>query len=910
MYKEITLFILLISFTSVKANTRDDRLLKLVDEEINTIKSIGSTGPKLSHRMVSLLYEKLKITNRYENDNILKKNIKLTHRNKRKVYPKSFELIKKIQKRVNYNLKMWPNFILNYDHYYILGLVYRDFINFYKGEKFFHKSLKLIPKNKVKELYKIRVTIAETYYNKKKYKSAIAFYNKIVSIKNEWQSKHYYNLSWCEFKTKIYKKALSQLLISKNLSNIKENINFEDQVLQSLPLFYAYAKKINEGLVFAKTLNGEEQFNFVTTLAKSANKKEKSNIVFQILKTSLNFQEDKSYKLGLMYELIKYNRLYKKHDNFFRNSKKLWNIVKSLKEEDSFFSSDLKLNIKEEIRSYVGYKQLRFLKAKNKSNKKLQQLNTYFEILKSVNKKESYKYDYFIAENYYSVNNFTSAFKYYKFSTDKALLEKDNDFIKKNFKSIFSLLKNIDNQKRRNDHYFYYAFNSYLAFNKKDKTAKEIYPKLYLLQFSNKEFKLCNKTLLTYIDNYPLDIKTQRNLYLKQFDHQSKALNILEVEKILKMINLNNFLSFSTNKKQEIQNNYHAILLNKALISQKQKDFKNSLNLLNKIDYKTSTDLKTSIESLKLKIILAINLSKDEIIRENILKLNEINNKDIKTIDYVFIKKISSLLLDSQQDQNNIILYQTYSKLSCMNQYNYLLFSNILGKIEFLNAINEINSCEEKDHSIKQLVNNKLEDNYNIDELVKIPKTTWDTRNLVKNKLINLLDKNYAHFVTKYNLVKEKGYGYKVFENIIINTTKIQNNFDKIEKVTFIKLAYKTPEKLNSDLNINITKYKKWLKIIASVKKVQNTNNLSIINSSKIILNKEILKSLNLEELPSEVSKQLLSIKNKFTLNIDRLNKKRLDIRKQNGERSKEYLELKKIYDKNFPYIIAGVTHE
>lgn len=556
----ITFILSLSSFAKSDVN-RNKMLLKMISKEIRTIKKVRNRGPNLEYRLLELYTENLKIMKAIETDHFLKnRNAKLK---KKHFFSRSISLNKKVEKLGLKITKKWKNYRANAAIYYTLALNERDFNSSKKTERYLIKSLR-VAQHGSPIVHHIKTTLAEMYYNDKKYSKAVRLYKDVIkNLGDEWYAKHHYNYSWCLLKTKRISFALTEMLKAYKFSKNPRYVSVESQVLDAISIFYIQNNKIKEGTDFYIS-NVKGPAEYITKFSTRAQTTKKYEEVKKILdagvQNALIKKQDSELVHYYNYQLEFY-RTYKRTSKHLNTTKKLTGLFTkgSLKDEK------LEESV-QKIKSYVGFLQIKLSKNKKISveeyNKGLL-ISTldYFNQLQIIDSKKKTEYIYFQGETLFSVGEFKRAYRKYaktleilkvtkqeelliaKKAKKKAILSWNDKFAKKIINSLLASLEKFEEYNLSDIRYQTYVYSNHINIWPKDKKSQLIYPKLFSIYFKKKELKKAVTVIKNYNRNFPVDIKGQKGMFAKVFDHYVK---LKDTDKITFWINEFNkgFLSF------------------------------------------------------------------------------------------------------------------------------------------------------------------------------------------------------------------------------------------------------------------------------------------------------------------------------------------------------------------------------
>jgi hypothetical protein len=572
-------FSVVIHAAEVRMPKKWHKLNKLLDQEEKTIATITRMGPRLKWRLIELGTERIKLIKEKENKTFL--SAKPSYRKKKGkkfFFKKSTAKYKEVRRDALRLMRKWPRFNYNSEIYFTLALNSRDYGGDKETEKFLLKSLKVaIPRSPI--IHSAKTSLAEYYYNSKKYKKAIRYYKDVLkNTEDEWYTKHLYNVSWCYIKTKQYDAAIDSAKLSFFTSKNKSYISVKRQVLDSIGFFFVLGERVKEGASFYID-NVESPGEYMIKMAKkTADDKgyELANFVFDAaLSNSIdkkNTEEEVEIRLSQL--------------DFFRNFKKFekfWNTTVALDKINKVkpIGEDFKVTAVEKIRSFVGYLQVRFTRnsktnIESYSQQDKNRILNFFEVLSRLNPPKTDSYHFYQGETLFAVNEFKQSFSYYqkglefnklkdlreklknpkrkvkkvakkrKASNSKKIQKKKIDpKLEKMVKSLpkmtkeekvahtalkvkffDSLLASLENGTFSKDLRYkntVYTYQNHIDIYPKNPRSRIIYRKLFNLHLTKLDIKKSMPILNRYIAAYKVDKEIQQGMFTKVMDYFIKT---------------------------------------------------------------------------------------------------------------------------------------------------------------------------------------------------------------------------------------------------------------------------------------------------------------------------------------------------------------------------------------------------
>jgi len=503
-----------------------NKLYNMINEELKYIHSFKKMGPKIAYRMIELKTEKLKLIRQKENKSFLH-NALTTKRKKSSYFRESNTLLKEIEDIGVKVIKKYPRYKYTSDIYYTLALNNKDYGSGKKTLLYLKKSIaSTVPGSPL--IYHLNVSMAEYYYNHKSYQKAIRYYRQVLRNKNdEWLAKHQYNASWCYLKVQDYRSAV-KLLTSAYYTGAKENyITVGPQVLEAMTLFFVHAKSIDEGISFFINNRKEDSSTYLRQMAKRSATiggfKESNRIINIAHQKSIEEKNDSSL-LEILSTKLDFYRNFKRPNLYLKTSQEL----KSYHQDKPIPPQQLDIVISK-IKEYAGYSQMRLTK-----NFKVQSDGPYdqslykrtitlFNILRSINPKDSSWYYFYQGETTFSLGLHTKAFIYYKKSLNRhkkgMYVEKGSILLEKIFDSMFSILEQTRWKKAIKEKRTIYAYQQHTHLLPSSKRSQKIYPKLYALYLSQEKITPAIKTLDWYKKHFSKDLKIQQGMLTTLIDY-------------------------------------------------------------------------------------------------------------------------------------------------------------------------------------------------------------------------------------------------------------------------------------------------------------------------------------------------------------------------------------------------------
>lgn len=558
----------------VELSERWHRLNDLLVEEINTIKTVRNPGGNLLHRLVELKTQRIELEHERENKEYLFQAVELGNPNN-KSRQDFFHTSRNLYKEaLNTGLRItedYPNYQRLDEVYYALALNERDYNRSNRIEEFLNQALRIARNNESR--HKILVELAEYYYNEKRFDEAITAYNIVIRNSNdEWLAKHHFNLAWCLYQTNQRNKGIDHLLKSFNYGEKKQYISLEEQVTNSLALFYIQTQRENEGIEFLSKLPTPENLRsltYMTNLAQSQGSYEQTiKVLEKTLSLSRNYARSNENNAPSSYAhllTIKNIAL-----DIYRNSKE-YNKFRAITEEikelylNGYYENEndpLRQQAIEKVRGLAGFfqenvsRQAKFYpdQFKNLNNPILARALYFLNILTELHPEKSYEYYFFIGETLASSNHFERALEQYRVSFEDGLQrlrqgkEEQLEQLEKTMDSILATLGELEvnrSQFEKNNNWAYtrYAYRHHLNLWPTSERSKRIYPKLFNIKMGLNRYSNAENLIANFNRNFPNEIEKQQIMAIEVMD---TYVELKMPENVNSWINIisNGFLSF------------------------------------------------------------------------------------------------------------------------------------------------------------------------------------------------------------------------------------------------------------------------------------------------------------------------------------------------------------------------------
>ncbi|MBT3234661.1 MAG: hypothetical protein HN353_01780 [Bdellovibrionales bacterium] len=508
---------------SVEMSKRWQKLYRLVNHEVRTIKQVKKIGPGLRYRLLELYSEKMTLIKKRENRRFLLAPPRGLVA-KQRFFAHSRSLYYRAKRHGLDILKDYPNYQLKSNIYYTLALNARDFGKNKVTRIYLQRAIKY-SKPGEDIYYQAMVSLAEHYYNTKKYQLAVALYKFVLQNKeDEWLTKHLYNYGWCLFKLKNYDLGLEQLVNSYQLAKQGRYINLSKQLLDGLATFFVYSKQSERGGQFFE-LEIVDATSYLVKMVKVAADLGHYPVITKLLAQSDRLlQQQKKINLEGQIQLWQMKmviyRQFAKRQLLFLTAQEVAKL--SLEHK---ITADSLGPIIEQIKEFVGFMQVELIKDVRKSDRRyskdsLARIMAYFDILAQVDRKNIARYRYYQGESALSVGRYTASANLYMEAVDLIKVEKKNlDYRQKCIDSLMALIDRHRIPAKLMRKVKLFAFGNYLLFWPKGELAAKISIRIFDLYLAQGDDVNSLIVLDNFAKNWSTERESQRSLAVRLIDH-------------------------------------------------------------------------------------------------------------------------------------------------------------------------------------------------------------------------------------------------------------------------------------------------------------------------------------------------------------------------------------------------------
>ena len=786
-------------------------LMALVDSEIKTIKGNKYSGAELKHRLFELYSEKIKLIKEKENYNLLKADIKDVQKNGKESFFKASSNQYKIAQAYAISIiNQHPNYPKISELYYALAINSRDYGTSEETEKFLKLAISKSNADS-KTFYNAKTSLAEYYYNNKKYNDALVFYNDVLKNNtDEWYGKHLYNASWCNLKERNFKRALELMILAFETTKSKKYVSIREQVINAIGLFYVQADETYAGIDFFEK-NVTPATQNLLNLALSSMNKNNFSITEDVLKAALKDsrkRKDVNAELKVRITQLDVYRESKKDELYFETANNILDLhKKSTLDKDDLFIAQNK------IKEVAGFMQINLIKDRTKDpvefNKEdYKKIMRYFDILSSLDKPNKKLYRYYQGETALSTHDYQVALKYYVRSIMNAKMTKDiSETTRKALDALLNTIELAKLTKTKENEYTIFTFKNFVISYPVSDKSQVIYQKLFNKYFELNRIKKAVNVLLVYTYYYKGDEKIHREMltqildsYIKEKNTDKLAFWVGKIEK--------GYLNFS----QEYIQNSIAVLGGLLFDKYQAMEKKGMVKEATK-GYESIYDSKQYPKRIKAEAayaIAALSLEQNKASESyKWLKrsLDYYDSKDLIKITASLYTLTKGFRLLQKFDISNEIALHTL-RLFCKDEYSnkedfFQLFSeNLLATNEkignLLSAEDEFSKCKLNDKFLARTQKEIMERLIYSDRFKDI--ITYVKSHPNNPDLVKLLEKfmTYKFYQNPEAISKElSSNSLPIDLSTIVNQNKNVEAFTK--KVLDLKFVFSNEEKFNED---------------------------------------------------------------------------------------------------------------
>lgn len=553
-------------FKAEKQEKIEGLLRKELDLVNKLLKSRRRDKATLLFRKIGIFKELLKIRFEEENQKFIAATLKKGGKpNKKTAFPETQRLYKFILGEGFDLVKKYPKYRLKGELYFELGVVSRDYGHDGKAVPFFKRALKNSKKDS--KLYiESMGSLADFYYNEKKYKEAIRLYERLVTYtEHEWYPKYNYNLAWCYLKKKHFKLAIRKMKVAFEQSGQEGSLNIKPQVLDNIGLFFAFGNEVHKGIDFYLK-NSPEPIRHLHKMGSLLQERGLFNLSELTYDSALKHNKDKKKEVELKLSKLSLYHDFNKIEQHYKMTANLFELYK-----DENFKAESKEDYIQKMNLFVNNLQVKVTKKLYAYRPELlrerkHMVINYFDILRQVDLPNATNYLFFMGETYYGLSEFDKAIPYYDRAIDQGVKDKKEDkLLVSIFDSILASLGNSETSRSVHKKYLVGTYQKYLEIFPKGEKADPIYKKLFNQLYERKEIAGLPELIEKYHKNFPKEVSFQRGMVTRLVEHHLKNQAHGEISLWIKKLKTG-YLSFD---KSVIQN--MEVHLGKVLFTKNQK---------------------------------------------------------------------------------------------------------------------------------------------------------------------------------------------------------------------------------------------------------------------------------------------------------------------------------------------------
>lgn len=518
----IKLLIVLFIFCNSVLASQTKSIVMILDAEINTIERmvLKRKDAKLYHRLIELYTEKAEKSRELENKlffDAIKTNSSLEKdsffKDSLSYATKSIEVGKSL-------ISLHKNYKDLGDVYLTLAFNCRDYLKDCNPENYYLQALTYF-KNIEHKRNIVEGSLADYYYNVKKYDQAINLYEKLTKIENSdlW-NKYAYNYAWCLLKKEKKKEALD--LIKKIYFKAKDDKKVEliSLLQQQLPIFFYQSREFDHALEFFQA----EYSNFPTPafkLGQSIYKKGEYKLGEKYLLKTLETKVEDNKKIEGYLILVD---LYKQTHEY----DKLLNILSTLVNfhKQKIFNGFNLDETNELLLAIVDIKNELLRRDDEHTKLKLaNSISTIYQTLIYFDPTKTDEYSFYSGEIYYSINQKLKSMNFYESCLKHTSVDKYANLC---MESIFALDKEGFYKKDLNRLEQVLITYSKLKLNK---YLSLVIKRLFAIYSEQKEYIKKREAYALYLGHFTQDlpILTEMSKEIVQDAIQIKELETLEL---------------------------------------------------------------------------------------------------------------------------------------------------------------------------------------------------------------------------------------------------------------------------------------------------------------------------------------------------------------------------------------------
>lgn len=532
------LFALIISGFAVAApeaapkQTRWNKLMALVSQEMKILESAKRKGVEIKYRMLELHSERLKLIHEKNNKEFMEKSKKIGSGRDKEMYFKETRNYYNLTK--NFGIKIIKEEVKNSrkaEIMYALALNSRDYGRDNITEKYLLDVISMVKDSHNSLRHHAETALADYYYNEKRFPEAITYYKRVIQkTEDDWMTKHLFNLSWCYLKNREFDNAITTIKKSYFESKNPLYVNIKDQILENIGSFYVYAGRPLDGLEFYLD-NEKNPIPYLIPMALKASDKgheKETKVILDAAQKVVDKHELYQHQEELLHTYMDFYRHYNRFTDHEKMARMMVGYYKKAHQEiaddkKSKFTVSMKDDAVEKMRSVAGFLQIKLAKdvKKDENNYKADELEivlSYFTHLIVLDPNRKVEYFYFRAETYFSVLQHKNAAPAYVEAVIEAKRVKHDELARKSLNSLLALTGQEELEKTENKKYLIFAYSEHVGLWPRDPKSEQMYPKLFEIYKESFDDLKATALIRTYHKAFPEHVKEQQTFLTKILD--------------------------------------------------------------------------------------------------------------------------------------------------------------------------------------------------------------------------------------------------------------------------------------------------------------------------------------------------------------------------------------------------------
>jgi hypothetical protein len=495
-----------------------ERILNLISEEEKTIKSVKNIGEDLHYRLFELQSERIKIWQQKENEIFMQKQTSGKRIERQQAFKETLRLYHETKQNGENIISRTKNKNLQASVYYTLALNSRDYGQDQREFAYLKQAIALSAPHTDLNYY-ARTSLAEYYYNNKKYPQAVHLYEQITkNQQDEWLTKNLYNYGWCLIKTQKFLPAIEKLENAYQLGKTPQYIDFSEQIVTGLTSFYVLAKEIDRGTNFIINHISKDQFqalfSFAGKIAAKGHYKETLDLIKKLPKFYDPKEKTKQIADLVLFEFDFYKQFNQK-DEMYRTVDRIGQItLNDEQREDAILKLTNEVSSEQQIlkKTYDSIN-------KSYSQSSLTKVLHYFDTLIKLDRINSAQYNFYKAESLFSVAEYARSILLYKQALANYDIEKSQvDIQKKAMDGIYASIELAQFAPSKEIIELEYAYTTHLKLWPKENGSELVYEKLFSLHLAQARFNETQSTLENYYTAFPKNLSKIQELFTAQLD--------------------------------------------------------------------------------------------------------------------------------------------------------------------------------------------------------------------------------------------------------------------------------------------------------------------------------------------------------------------------------------------------------